>query len=237
MNAASLKHWLLPGLCLIVASFVLELHDGDLWLAQQLFRWQGSAWQLKQHWLLEDVLHRGGRQLVSVLVLALVCLYLNAKLFEPLRRYRFGLGTLLVAVITSLIAVSALKAITHINCPWNLSIFGGSEAYRTIFSGGTSDSGRCFPAGHASGGYAWLGLYFFVRRYWPRWRLQALLPGLLLGLVFGLAQQLRGAHFLSHDIYTLIICWYCALLVETCATMRIKAKTDSLENITSADTA
>jgi membrane-associated PAP2 superfamily phosphatase len=32
-----------------------------------------------------------------------------------------------------------------------------------------------------------------------------------LGGVFGLAQQLRGAHFLSHDVWTLMICWLIAL--------------------------
>ena len=28
--------------------------------------------------------------------------------------------------------------------------------------------------------------------------------------MFGLAQQLRGAHFLSHDITTLVLCLLCA---------------------------
>jgi membrane-associated PAP2 superfamily phosphatase len=32
-----------------------------------------------------------------------------------------------------------------------------------------------------------------------------------LGLLFGFSQQLRGAHFLSHDLWTLAICWGTAL--------------------------
>jgi hypothetical protein len=28
-----------------------------------------------------------------------------------------------------------------------------------------------------------------------------------LGLLFGTTQQLRGAHFLSHDIWTFALCW------------------------------
>jgi membrane-associated PAP2 superfamily phosphatase len=35
--------------------------------------------------------------------------------------------------------------------------------------------------------------------------------GLGLGLLFGFAQQLRGAHFLSHDLWTLGIAWSAAL--------------------------
>ena len=33
---------------------------------------------------------------------------------------------------------------------------------------------------------------------------------LLLGLVFGIGQQLRGAHFVSHDVWTLGLCWFIA---------------------------
>jgi membrane-associated PAP2 superfamily phosphatase len=29
--------------------------------------------------------------------------------------------------------------------------------------------------------------------------------------VFGIDQQLRGAHFLSHDLFTAMICWAVAL--------------------------
>ena len=31
------------------------------------------------------------------------------------------------------------------------------------------------------------------------------------GLVFGSGQQLRGAHFLSHDLWSLAVCWFLAL--------------------------
>jgi membrane-associated PAP2 superfamily phosphatase len=66
--------------------------------------------------------------------------------------------------------------------------------------------GHCFPAGHASAGFAWLVGYFA----WPqgsavarRWLIGALIAGLTLGV----AQQLRGAHFMSHTLWTSWICW------------------------------
>jgi membrane-associated PAP2 superfamily phosphatase len=37
--------------------------------------------------------------------------------------------------------------------------------------------------------------------------------GLVAGGVFGAAQQLRGAHFLSHDLWTLATCWTVSLLL------------------------
>jgi hypothetical protein len=32
-----------------------------------------------------------------------------------------------------------------------------------------------------------------------------------MGVVFGATQQLRGAHFLSHDLWTAAICWFNSL--------------------------
>ncbi len=42
--------------------------------------------------------------------------------------------------------------------------------------------------------------------------------GLLAGTVFGVAQQLRGAHFLSHDVASLIVCWAVACTVDAVGT-------------------
>ena len=46
------------------------------------------------------------------------------------------------------------------------------------------------------------------------WGLLGLVTGLSAGLLFGISQQLRGAHFVSHDIWTLGICWATASLVS-----------------------
>lgn len=43
------------------------------------------------------------------------------------------------------------------------------------------------------------------------WRWLGLMIGLVAGLIFGISQQLRGAHFLSHDLWSLTICWLVAL--------------------------
>ena len=67
--------------------------------------------------------------------------------------------------------------------------------------------GRCFPAGHASAGFAFVGGYFALRHKAPaaaRWWLAA---AVLAGLVLGGAQQVRGAHFMSHTLWTGWLCW------------------------------
>lgn len=54
-------------------------------------------------------------------------------------------------------------------------------------------------------------LYFFTLMVRPAWRWMALAASLMIGAIFGWTQQVRGAHFLSHDLWTLLICWVVAL--------------------------
>ena len=95
------------------------------------------------------------------------------------------------------------------DCPWDLLRYGGQRPYVELLHlrpiGLTR--GACFPAGHASAGYAWMALYFFFLMARPQWRWWGLAAGAGAGLLFGLSQQLRGAHFLSHDLWTAMICW------------------------------
>ena len=71
-------------------------------------------------------------------------------------------------------------------------------------------SAACFPGGHSSAGYAWVALYFFAWVVRPQLRGRLLATALLAGAIFGAGQQLRGAHFLSHDLWSLGISWLVA---------------------------
>ncbi|GGO81238.1 membrane protein [Marinobacterium nitratireducens] len=209
-----LWHGLLPLLAFVVLQELVRHFDLDLRLADGWFRLQGNAWALRDNWLTSDLLHSGGRgfsQLLLVLVLVLL------GLTWPVRRlagWRRGLGYLATAALTGVTLVSLGKHFSAQDCPWSLTRYGGDRPYHPLFDAISGDGGGgCFPAGHASAGYAWLALYFVCLHYWPARARLALLPGLALGLAFGAAQQLRGAHFLSHDLWTLAICWFSSLLL------------------------
>ena len=58
-----------------------------------------------------------------------------------------------------------------------------------------------------------MALYFAALELKPVWKWRCLGGALLLGVLFGVTQQLRGAHFLSHDLWSLIICWYASALL------------------------
>ena len=121
---------------------------------------------------------------------------------------------LVVGALVSLIIMALMKRISVTSCPWDLQAFGGPAHYVSHWSLGTIDggSGRCFPGGHASSAYAFVALCLpwlmppagQQRARAPGWRWLGVL--LFAGLVAGAVQTVRGAHYPSHTLWTLIIC-------------------------------
>ena len=188
----------------------------DLPWAGWLFHWEGDAWSLKRSVLLETVLHRGGRTASLLAWLGLLAATLVHWAKPASAPWTRPAARLLLALLASTACVALLKAVTQVDCPWDLSGFGGQRAYVPLLAPRPASLGpaACFPAAHAASGYAWVASYFFFLHVAPRWRHAGLAVGLLAGGVFGLAQQLRGAHFLSHDVASLAVCWTIACAVE-----------------------
>jgi hypothetical protein len=125
-------------------------------------------------------------------------------------------------VLASVIAVSILKNLSQTSCPWDLQEFGGVARYVSHWSWGVNDGGPggCFPAGHASAAFAYVGGYFVLRRVSPRVAAVWLCVAVVAGLVLGVAQQLRGAHYMSHTLWTAWVCWAVGFAIELAVTRR-----------------
>ncbi len=201
--------WRLGAATACVLLLMLGWEAGGLDLA--LARWSGSAagFALRDHWLFSSVLHQGGRLLAWLLMLLLSLGLWWPR--GPLRRLSWsGRLQLVLSCWLAVLVVSLLKGTSATSCPWDLQEFGGVARYLPHWDGfrrGDGGGGHCFPAGHASAGFAFIGGYFVFRNAAPliarRWLLAALAAGLLLGL----SQQLRGAHFMSHTLWTGMLCW------------------------------
>lgn len=216
---APVWHLLLPGALAIVVAIAVMGLGLDLRLADVFYAWEGGSWSLRSATLTESLIHVLGRNLVAAAWLAVVLAYAATWSRPQWRRLRKPLGLLALSVLLSTLLVSWIKSWSNIDCPWDLARYGGSRVYLDFFAArpaGMPDA-ACFPAGHASGGYAWMALYFFFLSVRPAWRWRGLAVGLALGLVFGIAQQLRGAHFLSHDLWTAALCWSVAVAVHALA--------------------
>lgn len=206
------RHLWMPLTGVLLISALLMGAGGDQWIADALYRLEGGHWLLKDHWFTSGVIHRIGKWLSTTAGVSVVILAVAAWCKPRLRVLRWPLTYLAASIAVSTSLVSLLKSWTAMDCPWDLSRYGGTQPMIGLFESrhGIAASG-CFPAGHASAGYAWVALYFCALALRPAWRFTGLFAGLAAGLIFGIAQQLRGAHFLSHDLWSFAVCWVSAL--------------------------
>lgn len=171
---------------------------------------QGFA--LKHHPLLSRWLHTRGQQ--AAVVLYIFQLIMVWRPLGPWRRLqRRERAQALIAVTLSLVTISTLKHFSLTSCPWDLDIFGGPAHHVSHWAWGTPDGGggQCFPGGHASSAFGFLAMTLpFLQSADPRLQRTGrrwLVFLVVVGLVFGLTQTLRGAHYPSHTLWTAWICW------------------------------
>jgi membrane-associated PAP2 superfamily phosphatase len=162
------------------------------------------------------IMHTGLKYLSIALWFALLIAWMVFRRRPSWQRYCQAIGfTLLVAPLAAL-AVSSLRAISPHSCPWDLSAFGGTAEYFRFFDAVPQNPGpgRCAPSGHAIAGFAWLTGYIALRGVDRTAARYALAFSLVLGVLTGLTQLARGAHFLSHVLLTAWICFTVAWLCD-----------------------
>lgn len=200
---------LLPAAIAGALSIALSLSQFDLWLADQLFALQGGRWTLTQHPFLETGMHQLGKRVSVAAWLVAVASTLYALITPEARTSLRPLAYLVFSLLIATTTVSLLKQVSAVDCPWDLARYGGQRPYLDLLEtlAQANLRGGCYPAGHAGAGYAWVALYFAMSVLRPRARWVGLAVGIGVGLAFGVGQQLRGAHFVSHDVMTFAVCW------------------------------
>lgn len=115
-----------------------------------------------------------------------------------------ALGMALTAVV-----VTTLKQASAHSCPWDLAAYGGSAEWFAPFASlpANPGPGRCLPAGHPAAGFALFALYFALRDAHPSAARIGLAAAWLVGLIASAVQVARGAHFVSHALWTAWIAW------------------------------
>jgi membrane-associated PAP2 superfamily phosphatase len=112
---------------------------------------------------------------------------------------------------------------TDVYCPHQTVLFGGPFPNLGILQSYEPNlvrvkPGQCWPAGHASGGFALMGLMFFAAKSDCRMRLLLIIPGFTLSWVTGLFQMARGNHYLSHTSTSfgiaLMVIWALEVIFE-----------------------
>lgn len=208
------SHLLIPllagaGLLLVIAAL-----DLDYRLAQTLF-FDPSAqeWIGRHNFWMNEFLHTGGRNLMRLVGVVAIALWVASFRVARLQTHRRALGYFALCMALVPLTVGALKEATNVDCPWDMQAFGGDRPIVHWYQDRPDELPRtaCFPGAHSSSAFALFALYFLWLPGNPRRARVALLAVVTLGAIFSIAQQSRGAHFISHDLVSALVAWFICL--------------------------
>jgi membrane-associated PAP2 superfamily phosphatase len=209
-----LRHALLPTLTTLALLYLIAQSGLD-WRITDLFYDAGArVFPLREDPILEFGLHRAVKYAVVLLACGILAAAMLSLFSSRLAAWRRTLWFVVAAMALSSASVVALKAATGKHCPYDLELYGGDAPYVGLFEPLPPDvsPGRCWPGGHASTGFSLFPLYFAAnwlgRRRTAVWLLGA---ALALGFGLGLARVAQGAHFVSHIIWSALVCWLITL--------------------------
>lgn len=204
-------HLLIPGALFAVFAVLATTTTLDPALAHRwFFDAQRGLWWGKDTFWDDELLHRDGRYLMRLVGVAALAAFAASWWVARLRPWRRALGYFAACMALVPLVVGGLKELTNVDCPWDLAGFGGDRPFVHLFADRPDGLPRaaCFPGAHSSSAFALFALYFvglgLGRR---RLALAGLGVALGLGLLFSFGQQARGAHFLSHDLWSAFIAW------------------------------
>ncbi|WP_154667972.1 phosphatase PAP2 family protein [Pseudoduganella violaceinigra] len=184
--------------------------DLDLRLADLTFDAKLRVFPWRHSWLAESFGHGILKIALTILGVAVVVVGVGAPF---LRRkvitnwWQMRLRFLAACAVLIPLLTSLLKQSSKSHCPWDLTRYGGTETYFRLLETVPDwvSRGKCLPAGHASTGLWLLGIVVFCLPHRPRVALLLGAAALALGGALGWLQQLRGAHFLTHTLWSLWI--------------------------------
>lgn len=158
--------------------------------------------------------HRVARSAILAGWLLLAAAAIAAPWLPALSSHRRVLRTSALAMALGPAVVAGLKAINSHACPWSLKAYGGAADYTSAWFVSSLEAGRCFPGGHAAGGFSIVAVAFagaLLGR--PRLCRAGLVLGFSVGTAFSILQVAKGAHFLSHNLWAAAIDLWMAGLV------------------------
>lgn len=202
---------------LVLAIYLFGVTDIDLWVQDLLYDTQTHQWILDRNlqpyrWIFYD----GVKVVLVLFALSMLLSLLLGRKSALVQRYRQGI---LIVVLSALIvptAASSLKKVTNMPCPKHSIRYGGAYPHTVVWEhypkalNGLSPT-QCWPAGHASGGFALLSLFFLFKRRKNQYR--ALLFALGMGWVMGGYKMLIGDHYFSHTWITMLLSWLLIVLI------------------------
>ena len=227
---------------LIISTFLLIFVIGffqftniDIMVQNYFYNFETKSWLIdKDEPILKLFLYDGLKQGLIIFGVFILILLIFFRKYEFVKEYKKGLIILLLSSIFVPTIVGSLKAITNTPCPCNIEHFGGEYPDIKVLDKYPEDfiqksKAKCWPAGHASGGFALMALFFFFKN--PRNQFFGLIGAITLGWSMGTYKMLLGDHFLSHTIITMILAWIIILTIVKLTQLKEKEKLEKSTKI------
>ncbi|MDD2265820.1 phosphatase PAP2 family protein [Sulfuricurvum sp.] len=208
---SAVKNIWVSALILLLSILFFGLSGTDIWVQKHFYNPSTHQWIVDtNNPVLKFIFYDGIKRLLIILNV-LVLIGLIAWWKKPfLLPYKRGLVIVVLSSIFVPLLVSSLKAVTNIPCPKSLEIFDGTYPHTCVWEKYPSDfcqkqKQKCWPAGHASGGFALLSLIFLFRT--RKAKIASVALAMVIGWSMGSYKMLIGDHFLSHTFITMIMAW------------------------------
>ncbi|MBF0417056.1 MAG: phosphatase PAP2 family protein, partial [Magnetococcales bacterium] len=187
--------WVTVTLLLVL---LLETTGVDLIFQDLFFQFDTHRWWIdKDDPFWRAIFYTGAKRAVAVVAIVSLLALLYSWKYRVWIHMRRKLALLLVTLMLVPGTISGVKNISNVHCPWSLARYGGELPHVPFLAANPSDfpatrPGKCFPAGHPSGGFTFMVLFFLLP---GRWRWAGLGTGLTLGWIMGIYQMMKGAHY------------------------------------------
>lgn len=196
------KYFILGFVVLAISTWMQIYPSLDYKIQSLFYNSHEKTWLIQETKFFRLALYTIPKVLIAIASLLLI--YWYSKHSDPLRMRKIFAFLFCLIFIPTL--VSLIKSKTNIHCPNDLSDFNGKVPFRSLidFNSYTSilkiyGNGNCFPGGHCSGGYACMSSFLILDDLYKK---SGIIIGFLLGTYMALYQMTKGAHFLSHTLFT-----------------------------------
>lgn len=205
------KNIIITSLLLVFSIVFFGYSDIDLIVQDNFYNFETKKWILDGHLQpYRFIFYDGIKKLLIIIAILLLVSLVFIKKYKLINQYKKGIIIVVLSAVLVPLSVGILKKYTNMPCPESEIRYDGYyprtkvwESYDESFK--QKGCNKCWPAGHASGGFALLSLFFLFKS--KRNKYIALLISMSIGWSMGFYKMIVGDHFLSHTIITMILSW------------------------------
>ena len=196
---------------ILIVVLICEYLNFDIILQNIFFNSSSNLWLINKNGdeFLKFIFYDLAKYILIFIAMINICIVIASYFKNSLLLYRKKAFLVFLAIILIPTFVNSyfckfFKKSTNIPCPRELQVYNGTLFYTKVFEKSKNiESSRCFPAGHASGGFALIMLTLFARNK-DEYKL-ILKTTLIFAFFMSFYKMLIGDHFLSHTLISMIL--------------------------------